>query len=133
VKPLLKQINFSNMTTPFFIALSLLCLQPTTPKTEKQTAIEISNNIKTNRTISISWTNEEINGLELRTEAAVILPHMKTQGSKQIHLNDLADGTYFLLLKSNEITLEIRKIEIENQNLLAIQIVSTEKEHYVPN
>ena len=121
------------MTTPFFLALSLLCLQPTNPPTENIAAIEKSENINANQPISISWTNEEINGLELRTEAAVILPHMKTRGSKQIHLNDLADGTYFLLLKSNEITLEIRKIEIENQNLLAIQIVSTEKEHYVPH
>ncbi|MEJ6589397.1 MAG: hypothetical protein QNL43_06305 [Crocinitomicaceae bacterium] len=108
------------MTTPFFLALSLLCLEPENLMTQNRYSTEIVNKIETNHPISITWTNQDINGLELRTEATVILPYMKTGGSKQIHLNDLADGIYFLFLKSNEITLEIRKIEIQNQNLLAI-------------
>ena len=107
------------MTPSFIFALSLLASplsqqDKTFPNYANETPAVSS------KSVTIQWENEDINELELRSDYHILIPSLPTDGSKQIHLNDLDDGNYFLILKTDEEIVEIRRFKIENKKLLAL-------------
>jgi hypothetical protein len=48
-----------------------------------------------------------------------------TDGATQIHLNNLIDGNYFLVLKSEGNVRAIKEFKVENMKVLAMQNINT--------
>ena len=105
------------MTAPFILALSLL-VNPlndninTAPSEPVESAIA--------KSLTISWNDTNIDEIELRSEYNIMIPSIMTEGSMQIHLNNLIDGNYFLVLKTEGKIKEIREFKVENMVLLAL-------------
>ena len=106
------------MTSSFFFALSLLA-SPLSQQDKTLPVFAIETPASSSESITILWDNKDVNELELRSDYHILIPSIPTDGSKQIHLNDLEDGNYFLLLKTDGEIVEIREFQIENKKLLA--------------
>lgn len=110
------------MSSSLILALSLL-VNPINenikPLPSENTEVTIS------KSLTISWENINIDELELRSEYDILIPSILTEGSMQIHLNDLTDGNYYLILKSEGNVREIREFEVENMVLLAMNNIET--------
>jgi hypothetical protein len=113
------------MSTSFILALSLLV----SPLSEQENILPFYENEipeSSSESITISWENNTINELELRSDYSILIPSIPTEGSTQIHLNDLIDGNYFLILKTDGEIIEIRRFKIENKKLLAMNNITNE-------
>ena len=105
------------MTAPFILALSLLAsplndnINPT-PSEPVEAVVA--------KSLTISWNDTNIDEIELRSEYNIMIPSIMTEGSMQIHLNNLIDGNYFLVLKTEGEIKEIREFKVENMVLLAV-------------
>ena len=113
------------MSTSFILALSLLV----SPLSEQENTLPFYENEipeSSSESITISWENNSINEFELRSDYSILIPSIPTEGSTQIHLNDLIDGNYFLILKTDGEIIEIRKFLIENKKLLAMNNITNE-------
>ena len=75
--------------------------------------------------LTIHWNEQHIDELELRSEYDILIPSIMTEGSTQIHLNNLIDGNYFLVLKSEGNIRAIKEFKVENMELLAMQNINT--------
>ena len=114
-----QQTKIYIMTPTFIFALSLLA----SPLSQQDKTLPYYANetpAVSSESVTIQWENADINELELRSDYHILIPSIPTDGSKQIHLNDLIDGNYFLILKTNEEIVEIRRFKIENKKLLAL-------------
>ncbi|MDG2153471.1 MAG: hypothetical protein P8K10_06015 [Crocinitomicaceae bacterium] len=105
------------MTAPFILALSLLASPlndniNTTPSEPVESVVS--------KSLTISWNDSNIDEIELRSEYNIMIPSIMTEGSMQIHLNNLVDGCYFLVLKTEGEIKEIREFKVENMILLAV-------------
>ena len=105
------------MTAPFILALSLLASPlndniNTTPSEPVEAVVA--------KSLTISWNDTNIDEIELRSEYNIMIPSIMTEGSMQIHLNNLIDGNYFLVLKTEGEIKEIREFKVENMILLAL-------------
>ena len=110
------------MTSPFILALSLL-VSPLNDNINSVPAEPIES--ITTKSLTISWNNINIDEIELRSEYDIMIPSIMTEGSMQIHLNNLIDGNYFLILKSDGSVSEIREFKVENMVLLAMNNIET--------
>ena len=77
------------------------------------------------KSLTISWNEQLIDELELRSEYDILIPSIMTDGATQIHLNNLIDGNYFLVLKSEGNIRAIKEFKVENMKLLAMQNINT--------
>ena len=77
------------------------------------------------KSLTISWNEQLIDELELRSEYDILIPSIMTEGATQIHLNNLIDGNYFLVLKSEGNVRAIKEFKVENMELLAMQNINT--------
>ena len=77
------------------------------------------------KSLTINWNEQHIDELELRSEYDILIPSIMTEGATQIHLNNLVDGNYFLVLKSEGNVRAIKEFKIENMELLAMQNINT--------
>ena len=77
------------------------------------------------KSLTISWNEQLIDELELRSEYDILIPSIMTDGATQIHLNNLIDGNYFLVLKSDGNVRAIKEFKVENMKLLAMQNINT--------
>jgi hypothetical protein len=77
------------------------------------------------KSLTISWNEQLIDELELRSEYDILIPSIMTDGATQIHLNNLIDGNYFLVLKSEGNVRAIKEFKVENMKLLAMQNINT--------
>ena len=114
---LYKQQKHITMTAPFILALSLLT-SPLNDNINVQPSEPVESAVA--KSLTISWNNSNIDEIELRSEYNIMIPSIMTEGSMQIHLNNLIDGNYFLILKTNGEIKEIREFKVENMILLAI-------------
>lgn len=110
------------MTAPFILALSLLA-SPLNDNINTTPSEAVEADIA--KSLTISWNDTTIDEIELRSEYNIMIPSIMTEGSMQIHLNNLIDGNYFLVLKTESEIKEIREFKVENMVLLAIN--NTEK------
>ena len=77
------------------------------------------------KSLTISWNEQLIDELELRSEYDILIPSIMTEGATQIHLNNLIDGNYFLVLKSEGNVRAIKEFKVENMELLAMENINT--------
>ena len=77
------------------------------------------------KSLTINWNEQDIDELELRSEYDILIPSIMTEGATQIHLNNLIDGDYFLVLKSEGNVRAIKEFKVENMELLAMQNINT--------
>ena len=77
------------------------------------------------KSLTISWNEQLIDELELRSEYDILIPSIMTDGATQIHLNNLIDGNYFLVLKSEGNVRAIKEFKVENMKVLAMQNINT--------
>ena len=77
------------------------------------------------KSLTISWNEQLIDELELRSEYDILIPSIMTEGATQIHLNNLIDGNYFLVLKSEGNVRAIKEFKVENMKVLAMQNINT--------
>ena len=77
------------------------------------------------KSLTISWNEQSIDELELRSEYDILIPSIMTEGATQIHLNNLIDGNYFLVLKSDGNVRAIKEFKVENMKVLAMQNINT--------
>ena len=77
------------------------------------------------KSLTISWNEQLIDELELRSEYDILIPSIMTDGATQIHLNNLIDGNYFLVLKSDGNVRAIKEFKVENMKVLAMQNINT--------
>jgi hypothetical protein len=77
------------------------------------------------KSLTISWNEQLIDELELRSEYDILIPSIMTEGATQIHLNNLIDGNYFLILKSEGNVRAIKEFKVENMKVLAMQNINT--------
>ena len=110
------------MTYSVLLALSIF-INPIenndVPKVNEPTEASDSKNL------TINWNEQHIDELELRSEYDILIPSIMTDGATQIHLNNLVDGNYFLVLKSEGNIRAIKEFKIENMELLAMQNINT--------
>tara|TARA_B100001287_G_scaffold173307_1_gene145960 strand:- start:207 stop:545 length:339 start_codon:yes stop_codon:yes gene_type:complete len=110
------------MTYSFLLALSLL----TNPITNNEVlSVQESTDLNDSKSLTITWNEELIDELELRSEYNILIPSIMTEGATQIHLNNLIDGNYFLILKSEGNVRAIKEFKVENMKLLAMQNINT--------
>jgi hypothetical protein len=111
------------MTAPFILALSLL----TSPINDNINSVS-PEPIETAsaKSLTIAWNDAAIDELELRSEYNIMIPSIMTEGSMQIHLNNLIDGNYFLVLKAHGEVKEIREFKVENMVLLAMNNIEND-------
>jgi len=110
------------MTYSFLLALSLL----TNPITNNEVlSVQESTDLNDSKSLTITWNEELIDELELRSEYNILIPSIMTEGATQIHLNNLLDGNYFLILKSEGNVRAIKEFKVENMKLLAMQNINT--------
>lgn len=103
--------------TSFILALSLLV----SPLNDNNHSVPVESiESTTAKSLTISWDNTNIDEIELRSEYNIMIPSIMTEGSMQIHLNNLIDGDYFLVLKAEGEIKEIRAFKVENMVLLAM-------------
>jgi hypothetical protein len=119
-----QQAKFNIMTPTFIFALSLLA-SPLSQQDKTLPYYENEAPAVSSESVTIHWENVEVNELELRSDYHILIPSIPTDGTKQIHLNYLEDGNYFLLLKTDGEIVEIRKFQIENKKLLAQNNITT--------
>ena len=111
------------MTYSFLLALSLL----TNPITNNEVlSVQESTDLNDSKSLTITWNEELIDELELRSEYNILIPSIMTEGATQIHLNNLIDGNYFLILKSEGNVRAIKEFKVENMKLLAMQNINTQ-------
>jgi hypothetical protein len=110
------------MTYSIFLALSLF-IQPVSGD-NNSTSIDKSQ-ISNSESLTIEWNEKQIDELELRSEYDILIPSIMTDGATQIHLNNLIDGNYFLVLKSEGNVRAIKEFKVENMKLLAMQNIKT--------
>ena len=110
------------MTYSFLLALSLL----TNPITNNEVlSVQESTDLNDSKSLTITWNEELIDELELRSEYNILIPSIMTEGATQIHLNNLIDGNYFLILKSEGNVRAIKEFKVENMKLLAMHNINT--------
>ena len=63
-------------------------------------------------TARINWKDSRIEIIEITTSNGQFMPTIPVMGSSELHLNDLIDGTYIIIFKSNETILYSKTIEI---------------------
>ena len=105
------------MTAPFILALSLL-VNPLNDNINPAPSEPVEAHVA--KSLTISWNDTNIDEIELRSEYNIMIPSIMTEGSMQIHLNNLIDGNYFLVLKTEGEIKEIREFKVENMVLLAL-------------
>lgn len=112
-----KQQKHITMTAPFILALSLLA-SPLNDNINSVHTDPVEATVA--KSLTISWDDTNIDEIEIRSEYNIMIPSIMTEGSMQIHLNNLIDGNYFLILKTEGEIKEIREFKVENMVLLAI-------------
>ena len=105
------------MTATFILALSLLA-SPLNDNISSTSTDPVESAVA--KSLTISWDDTHIDEIELRSEYNIMIPSIMTEGSMQIHLNNLIDGNYFLILKTEGDIKEIREFKVENMILLAV-------------
>ena len=110
------------MTYSVLLALSIF-INPMT-NNEVHKVIEPTEALDS-KSLTIQWNEQSIDELELRSEYDILIPSIMTKGATQIHLNNLTDGNYFLVLKSKGNVRAIKEFKVENMELLAMQNINT--------
>ncbi len=115
------------MHKTLFLALSLVIASFTFASSNPENEKQQNQQANADSYITLQWEDYSINELELRSEYRILIPSMPTEGSNQIHLNDLEDGDYYLILKKDGDVQEIREFTIENKMLLALNTIHHEE------
>ena len=63
-------------------------------------------------TAIINWSDNRIEMIEISSNNGQYMPTIPVMGATELHLNDLIDGTYVIIFKSNETILYSKTIEI---------------------
>ena len=63
-------------------------------------------------TARINWSDNRIEVIEISSSNGQYMPTIPVMGATELHLNDLIDGTYVIIFKSNETILYSKTIEI---------------------
>ncbi|MFM7637019.1 MAG: T9SS type A sorting domain-containing protein [Crocinitomicaceae bacterium] len=72
-----------------------------------------------NHAITVAWNDNRIDEIEILTSKGILMPTIPVFDSKQIHLNGLEDGTYYLNFKSKGQILQTKLITVENTELIS--------------
>lgn len=67
-----------------------------------------------NHEITVAWNDNRIDEIEILTSNGIFMPSIPVFDSKQIHLNGLEDGIYYLNFKSKGQILQTKPITVEN-------------------
>ena len=110
------------MTYSVLLALSIF-INPTSNNDVPK--VNVPTEAVDSKSLTISWNEQLIDELELRSEYDILIPSIMTDGATQIHLNNLIDGNYFLVLKSDGNVRAIKEFKVENMELLAMQNIKT--------
>jgi maltose-binding protein MalE len=60
----------------------------------------------------INWKDSRIETIEIISSNGQFMPTIPVMGASELHLNDLINGTYTIVFKSNESILYTKTIEI---------------------
>ena len=60
----------------------------------------------------INWKDSRIETIEIISSNGQFMPTIPVMGASELHLNDLINGTYTIVFKSNETILYTKTIEI---------------------
>jgi hypothetical protein len=72
-----------------------------------------------NHSITVAWNDDRIDEIEILTSNGIFMPSIPVFDSKQIHLNGLEDGIYYLNFKSKGQILHTKLITVENTALIS--------------
>ena len=69
--------------------------------------------------IAIVWNDTRFEEVEIYDENGLFMPTMPVFKSKEIHLNDLAEGNYYVNFKSQNQIVETKQFKVEQNNYMA--------------
>jgi hypothetical protein len=72
-----------------------------------------------NNSITIIWNDARFDEVEIYNENGLFMPSMPIFKSKEMHLNDLADGNYYVNFKSENQIIESKEFKVEQHNYMA--------------
>jgi hypothetical protein len=73
----------------------------------------------TNHAITVAWNDDKIDEVEILTSSGIFMPSIPVFNAKQIHLNSLEDGIYYLNFKSRGEIIQTKILTVENNNTLS--------------
>jgi hypothetical protein len=112
------KVFFSALCTSILLISNNDCEAQKTMDNAPFSIIKIIEN-KQNNSISIIWNDSRFDEVEIYNEYGLFMPSMPIFKSKEIHLNDLADGNYFVNFKSQNQIIETKEFKVEQHNYMA--------------
>jgi hypothetical protein len=62
--------------------------------------------------ITIVWNDNSFDEVELHNQNGIYMPSIPLMNAKQIHLNDLKDGNYYVLFKSDNEVIATKEFKV---------------------
>jgi len=72
-----------------------------------------------NHTVTVAWNDHTIEEIEIYKENDVFMPSFPVFNAKQIHLNQLEDGIYYLNFLSHGEIVQTKMISVEHNNVIS--------------
>lgn len=71
------------------------------------------------QSITAAWNDDRIDEVEIQTANGVFMPSIPVFNAREIHLDKLEDGTYYLIFNSKGEMLHSKMIIVENSNMIS--------------
>ncbi len=118
---LIEQTKLKTMKTLFnfksmLLIISIMIVSTTFSKQMKDPIsdddlIQVVTNFETGNA-RINWKDNRIETIEITSSNGQFMPTIPVMGASELHLNDLINGTYTIVFKSNDAILYTKTIEI---------------------
>ena len=107
--------------TALFASLFLFsnnCVAQKTMDNSPFSIIKVLRNQQDN-SIAIVWNDSRFEEVEIYNENGLFMPSMPIFKSKEIHLNNLEEGNYYVNFKSQNQIIETKEFKVEQNNYIA--------------
>ena len=118
---MIEQTKLKTMKTLFnfkslLLIISIMMVSTTFSKQMKDPIsdddlIQVVTNFETGNA-RINWKDNRIETIEITSSNGQFMPTIPVMGASELHLNDLINGTYTIVFKSNDTILYTKTIEI---------------------
>ncbi len=80
--------------------------------------IQVVNNTDEN-TITLAWNDNRFDEIEIQNQDGLFMPSIPVMNAKQLHLNDLIEGYYLVLFKSQNEIIATKEFKVTGNGDLA--------------
>ncbi len=69
--------------------------------------------------ITLAWNDSRFEEIEIHNQDGIFVPSIPVMNAKQIHLNDLSEGDYFVIFKKQNVVIATKEFKVNSNGDMA--------------